>query len=168
MNIGYACLLQNDKNAKFKTLRLKNLNYDNLYKVINNNLNVLDYIIDYNIKNNIKLFRITSDLIPFNSMITEIIDWQNLFKNKFNLIGNKIKNNHIRISFHTNHYTVLNSDKSKVVKNSIIELNHLNDLLSLLNTNTDCKIILHIGGIYNNKKDAINRFIINQQYLNNI
>ena len=65
MNIGYACLTLGVRDTNFKTCTLKNASEKNLMNIIDFNLDSLESIIDYNIKNDIKLFRISSDIIPF-------------------------------------------------------------------------------------------------------
>ncbi|NLY37014.1 MAG: hypothetical protein GX046_07255, partial [Tissierellia bacterium] len=67
MKIGYACLTLGVEETNFKTCILKNASEENLLSIIEHNLNSLDGIIDYNIENNIKLFRISSGIIPFGS-----------------------------------------------------------------------------------------------------
>ena len=67
MNIGYACITIGIKDTSMKKCLLKNVNDQLLLSTIKHNLNSLEKQIDYNINNNIKLFRIGSDLIPFGS-----------------------------------------------------------------------------------------------------
>ncbi len=65
----------------------------------------------------------------------------------------------IRISCHPGQYTVLNSPDPRVVENSIAELSYHCRLLELLSDQQNSKMILHIGGQYGNKSEAIKRFI---------
>ena len=167
MSIGYACLTMGVLNTQFKTCRKENATDENLYKLIENNLNSLENIIDYNIKNNIKLFRISSDLIPFGSSEINKLPWHIIFKERFKKIGEKIKKSNIRVSMHPGQYTVLNSPKPEVVEKAIKDLEYHTIVLDLLDTNTKSKIILHIGGIYNEKNKSIKRFIENYRLLNN-
>ena len=167
MRIGYACLTVGVKNTDFKSCRLINASEERLLSIIEFNLNSLDNIIDYNIKNNIKLFRITSNLIPFGSNPINNIKWWDIYKNKLVLIGRKISDNHMRVSMHPGQYTVLNSPKNQVVKRAIDDLDYHTRVLDSLNLSKEHKIILHIGGIYDNKDKAIKRFIVNFNMLNN-
>jgi len=162
--IGYACITLGIK-EKYRTCRLSNLSSSLLEEIINHNLNILDKVIDYNIENNIKLFRISSDIIPFGSL-KECIDYKNIFKNKLEEIGKKIKKNNIRVSMHPGQYTVINSNKEEVVSKSIKDLIYHCDFLDSLGTNSSSKIILHIGGVYGNKEEAVERFIFNYNKLN--
>ena len=67
MSIGYACKLIGVEDTEMKSCTMKNATEERLLTLIEGNLKALDRIIDYNIQNRIKMFRISSDLIPFGS-----------------------------------------------------------------------------------------------------
>lgn len=165
MNIGYACITIGLKDTSMKKCLLKNVNDQLLLSTIKHNLNSLEKQIDYNINNNIKLFRIGSDLIPFGSSKINNLDWQLIFKDKFQDIAKKIKDNHIRVSMHPGQYTVLNSLTELTVENAIMDLKYHTAILDSLETDQSCKIILHVGGVYGDKEEAIKRFINNYDLL---
>ncbi len=165
MRIGYACLTVGVLDTDFKTFRKENLNENNLKKIIRHNLNSLLNIIEYNIKHEIKLFRISSDLIPFGSSVLNVFDWAEYFVDQFDLIGKKIKKHDMRVSMHPGQYTVLNSPSATVVNNAIADLAYHEKVLTALGLNDDHKIILHIGGVYKDKEVAIVRFIENYRRL---
>lgn len=165
MAIGYACLTVGVLNTQFKTCKKENATDEILYQIIESNLNSLENIIDYNIKNNIKLFRISSDLIPFGSSEINKLPWDTIFKERFKKIGEKLKKSQMRVSMHPGQYTILNSPKSEVVEKAIKDLEYHTKVLNLLDTDKKNKIILHIGGVYNDKKNSIKRFIENYKWL---
>lgn len=166
MSIGYACLTIGVQNANFKSCTAKNVNEEKLFDLISHNLNSLENIIEYNIKNNIKLFRISSDLIPFGSSPINTISWAEIFFSKFSEIGEKIKTSGMRVSMHPGQYTVLNSPNMEVVNRAIDDLNYHTKVLDSLGVGSEHKIVLHIGGVYNDKEHAIERFITNYDNLN--
>lgn len=168
MNIGYACLTIGVPYTNYKSCMLKNANEENLLQLISYNLNSLENVIDYNIKNNIKLFRISSDIIPFGSNPINNIKWWQVFSYKLSNIGEKIKNSGMRVSMHPGQYTVLNSPKEEVVKKAIEDLNYHAKFLKSLNIGIDGKIVLHIGGVYNDKSEATKRFIKNYNSLDDL
>lgn len=167
MSIGYACLAIGAPNTDLKSCILKNVSEEKLMFLISYNLKSLENIIDYNIKNNIKLFRIGSDLIPFGSSPANTLQWWNLFSSELSLIGEKIKKSDMRVSMHPGQYTVLNSPREDVVNRAIEDLNYHCKVLDSLGVGSDNKIILHIGGVYDDKDQAINKFITNYGYLDN-
>ncbi|AGF56200.1 UV DNA damage endonuclease [Clostridium saccharoperbutylacetonicum] len=167
MKIGYACLTIGVLNANLKSCTAKSANDEKLIEVTENNLKSLHNIIKYNIENNIKLFRISSDLIPFGSSPLNNLPWWDIFGEEFAKIGKEIRKNSIRVSMHPGQYTVLNSTSEDVVKRAMTDLNYHNKVLDCLGVNEESKIVLHIGGVYNDKKSAIKRFIDNYALLEN-
>lgn len=89
MSIGYASLTTGVLNTQIKSCLLKNITNDKLYELIENNLKSLDTMIDYNIKNQIKLYRISSDLIPFGSSPANSLLWWEHYRDQFHEIGKK-------------------------------------------------------------------------------
>lgn len=159
MKIGYACLTVGVLDTDFKSCIKKNAARERLIDLIEHNLNSLDKIIDYNIQNNIRLFRITSDLIPFGSSYGNTVVWWEKYKDKLQSIGQKIKQNNIRVSMHPGQYTVLNSPNIEVVTRAVDDLTYHTRVLDSLELPKEHKIIVHIGGVYGDKKSAIDRFI---------
>lgn len=165
MSIGYACLTVGVPNTDQKSCMLKNASETKLSEIIGWNLHSLENIINYNIKNNIKLFRISSDLIPFGSSSANTLPWWNIYNSYFLKLGEKIKKSGMRVSMHPGQYTVLNSTSEEVVSRAIEDLNYHVKVLDCLCVGTEHKIVLHIGGIYKDKEQAINRFIRNYERL---
>jgi len=165
MRIGYACKLVGVVNTDMKSCTLKNARSEKLAELIKHNINSLNVMIDYNIENNIKLFRISSDLIPFGSSEVNKIKWWEIFSKEMNVIGNKIKKSNMRVSVHPGQYTVLNSNKRDVVKKAVEELVYHARIFDSLGINSEHKVVLHIGGAYDNKGLSIERFIENYKLL---
>lgn len=164
MNIGYACLTVGVPYTDQKSCMLKNASRVKLLELMSHNLNSLENIIDYNIKNNIGLFRISSGIIPFGSSPVNNLNWWNLFDSQLSKIGQKIKTSGMRVSMHPGQFTVLNSPKQEVVKKAIADLRYHIQVLDSLSVGETHKIVLHIGGVYNEKSQSIKRFIKN--YMN--
>jgi UV DNA damage endonuclease len=161
MAIGYACIQLGSENTKLSSLFIKNYNEEKLIDVINNNLNALEQIIKYNIDNEIKLFRISSDIIPLASHPINSLPWWDIFKERLASIGKLIKDNEIRVTMHPGQYTVINSINEDVVKKSFEDLEYHLKFLNSLNCDNTSKMVLHIGGVYSDKKASMERFIIN-------
>lgn len=158
--IGYACL-NLDIEGNYKTCRKKNLNEENIDDLVRNNLNILKKMAIYNEENNIEIYRISSDLIPFGSLILEEYSVIDKFKNEFNEIGEILKKSNQRFSVHPGQYTVLNSPREDVVNNSIEDLIYHYNILKALGGSSENKIVLHIGGKYQDKEKSMERFIDN-------
>lgn len=68
---------------------------------------------------------------------------------------------------HPGQYIVLNSNNKSVVENAISELEYNCKILNEITNDYTHKIVIHIGGIYGNKQEAIERFIKNSDKLSN-
>lgn len=109
MAIGYACLNIGTPNTNIRSVMQRNATAEKLTEVITHNLEALEKMVDYNIANGIRLYRISSDLIPFGSSPVNMLDWPETHKEVFDRIGTKIRRGSMRVSFHPGQYTVLNS-----------------------------------------------------------
>lgn len=163
--IGYACI---PLAVPYKTTRkflLKNFTEENFYNASTSNLIDLLSILNYNKNNNINFFRISSDIIPFASHSINNIKWEKYFENNFSKIGSFIKESNLRVSMHPGQYSVINSPDENTVQNSIKDIDYHSKFLDLLHLDSTHKIVIHIGGVYGNKSEAIERFEHNYKKL---
>lgn len=165
MSIGYACLNIGTPNTNIRSVMQRNATPEKLTEVIAHNLEALEKMVDYNIANDIRLYRISSDLIPIGSSPVNALDWPEIHKEAFERIGAKIRNSGMRVSLHPGQYTVLNSPTEDVVERAIEDLIYHDKILTALGTDTKNKIVLHVGGIYGDKVAALDRFAENFQRL---
>ncbi len=165
MRIGYPC-----KNLKIeckgdKKFWLKSYSTKRLIKTINNNLECLQKILEFNSKNEILFFRLTSDLVPFASHPICKFNWQRHFRNSFNEIGSYIKKHDMRVSMHPDQFVLVNSIDRKIFARSLKELVYHTEIIDLLGLDCSAKIQIHVGGVYNDKTKSINRFVSRFQKL---
>ncbi len=150
---------------------IKSKNFDKLNKVILSNLKALDEIIDYNIKNNIHFYRMSSRIIPLATKDDVYFDYIDKYREYYNKIGKKIADVNMRVDFHPDQFCVLNSTKKEVVKNSIKILKYHYNLLKALGIKKKI-LVLHVGSNVLGKENSIKRFINNfnklPKYLKNI
>src|SRR5690606_25679090 len=67
--------------------------------------------------------------------------------------------NQMRVSFHPDQFTLLNSPSESIFENSLRELRYHAAVLEAMNLPQEHKIQIHVGGIYNDKQTSIQRFI---------
>lgn len=161
MAIGYACLTMGVAGTDMKSCTLRGASEEKLMEITRHNITALDRIIDYNIKNNIRLYRISSDLIPFGSSPVNQTGWWQHFGGMLRSIGRKIMDSGMRVSLHPGQYTVLNAEKSDVVERAVDDLAYHARILDSLGLDATHKIVLHIGGAYQDKKASAERFLEN-------
>lgn len=108
----------------------------------------------------IQMYRFSSKLIPLATH-EELVDWNPFLAlaHAFREIGEFVRKNEIRVSFHPDHFCVFSTPRPEVLAKS--ELDLLNHILMLeamgLDEKTKCNI--HIGGAYGDKAAAGERFI---------
>lgn len=170
IRLGYACISKTLNVTSSSTYTYTNfskeLDYKKLDNIIISNLSNLEKLIDYNIKNNIHFFRISSNIIPLATKDDVIFDYLDRFNNYYKLIGKKINDYNLRVDFHPDQFCVLNSTKKEVVDNSINILKYHYNLLKYFNV-LDKILVIHIGSSVLGKDNSIKRFINNFNKLPN-
>jgi UV DNA damage endonuclease len=161
MSIGYACLNIGTPETNIRSVMQRNATPEKLTEVTAHNLAALEKIIDYNHKNNIKLFCISSKLIPFGSSPINTLSWWDIHEEVFHRIGAKIRKSGMRVSFHPWQYTVLNSPDEDFFARAILDLEYHAKMLECLGVGNEHKIVLHVGGSYGDKEAALERFAMN-------
>lgn len=163
--LGFACISKSMKeNGRFRTMsvktfeglesgermrRLRSMSVDNLYNVRK--------IMLWCIKNDISLYRLSSDLIPLATYVREWQWWEDPdIQNMCLKIKEIVDEGRIRISMHPDQFCVLNSDRADVVRGSFVILEHHNRLSNLVGNRI---LVLHVGSGTGGKKKAVERFI---------
>ncbi|HXK49807.1 MAG TPA: UV DNA damage repair endonuclease UvsE [Clostridiales bacterium] len=158
--LGYACINMSLGKTTNKTFRLSNLNREKYLETVSYNLKSLGDIINWNADNGIYFFRIGSELIPFASHENFSFDWKKDFEKEFKKLR-KLKDKYkMRFSMHPGQYSVLNSPDKKVVENAVRDIEYHAEVLGLISPD-DGKIVIHVGGVYGDKKAAKDRFVKN-------
>lgn len=176
MNLGYACInmtlgdqtpkITTNRSMVKKTFHQKGISYAS--ELALQNSRDLFEIIKWNVSNNIKVFRISSDMFPWASeySVEDMPDYTKI-SNILKGCGTYAKNNGLRLTSHPGPFNVLVSPNPNVVDNTIKDLElhgKVFDLLGLDLTPYN-KINIHCNGVYGDKKSALDRFITNYKRL---
>ena len=156
--IGYACLAIGVPGADLRTCQAARATPQLLDGLIAHNLHSLGNLLDWNARNGIRLFRVSSDLIPFGSSPVNPLPWWDTHAEAFAALAGKARAAGIRLSMHPGQYTVLNAKEPGIVRRAVADLAYHERVLSLLGAGTDGKIVLHAGGVYGDRKAALQRF----------
>ena len=173
--IGYCCIsLGCNQNLKKKdhisvnrsmikkTFQAKGLEY--VSELVIENLKDTLKVLDYNIKNKIFIYRLSSDSFPWMSEYKfEDLPKFNVIKTYLELIGKKILGNGMRVSYHPGPFNVLASENKNVVIKTIDELNKHAELMDLMGLpkNHGYPINIHINTTKPTKEAAAARFVDN-------
>lgn len=158
IRIGYACMNASIECTSASTFRLASWSEKRFKETVTQNLDCLEKILQWNIRHSIYFFRITSDLIPFASHPICFVDWQSISSEEFARIGDFARANGTRVSMYPGQYTVLNSNRNDVSGRSILELEYHTNVLNLMNQCPDAKMVVHLGGVYGDRENAMRRF----------
>lgn len=158
MNVGYASKTLALPEGRIRSITKKQATDELLTSVIEHNLSALAAVLDYCHANSIHLYRISSDIIPFGSSSVNQLDWAARFSERFKALGHTADSYGIRLSMHPGQYTVLNSLDALVAERAVDDLVYHARVLDLLGTDSRAKIVLHVGGLYNDRQAAMERF----------
>lgn len=174
MMIGYACINETLKKSEIFTSRTmrkatfdeRGLNY--VAELALKNCEDLFKIVKWNESNNLRFFRMSSNLFPWQSEY-ELEDLHTFpqFSKILKEVGEFASSHNHRLTFHPDHFVKLSSNSEKIVKKSILDLeNHakIMDLMGLSRTPYN-KINIHVGGAYGDKVLSAQRFCENFQLL---
>ena len=168
--LGYACinmtLFEDDitvnRGMIKRTFDSKGLIY--VSELVISNIKDFITIIQWNENHNIKNYRMSSDMFPwFTNYELHKLPKYDIIKNLMKTAGDLVKKYGHKVSFHPGPFNCLASPTPEVVKKTIYELEQHSKLmdLMLLDTSHLYNINIHIGGVYGNKQETIERFIKN-------
>ncbi len=163
--VGYACINEHLKPKKFRSIRLATVRLkgiDALREVIHHNISFVEEILCWNLTHDITMYRVSSDLLPLvtHPDLLENYEWRwyndLIIMNQLSRIRKLVKKHKMRLSMHPDQYTVINSNKAYVVQASIENLTYHSKLLAAIGGRD---MIIHVGGVYGDKPNAMKRFV---------
>jgi len=170
MNIGYACInmtlgsqkpkITTNRGMIRKTFDAKGLTY--VSELVLQNVRDLIQVIKWNEKNNIKFYRMSSEIFPWMSEydFTQLPDYGKISTLLLGA-GNLAKRYNQRLTFHPGPFNVLASPNDNVVQKTIIDLNKHSQIMDMMGLSTTPynKINIHVGGVYGDKASALQRWV---------
>lgn len=169
MNLGYACInmsmgkkVTTNRSMVKRTFEAKGVDYVSELTLLNSR--DIIKILEWNRLNGIKLFRLSSELIPWGDGLdlTQLKDYKEI---KFELkrAGDFAKFWGMRINSHPGPFNVLPSPNESVIQKTVADLElhgKIFDMMGLSKTPYN-NINIHCNGVYGDKKSAMDRFIQN-------
>ena len=177
MNIGYACInttlgsqkprITTNRGMIKKTFDSKGIPY--VSELVLQNVKDLIEIIKWNEENDIKFYRMSSDMFPWMSEynFSDLPDYKKICTLLLGA-GNLSKKYGQRLTFHPGPFNVLASPSDNVVKKTIIDLNKQSEIMNIMGLSKTPynKINIHVGGVYGDKNSALERWVHNFNLLN--
>ncbi|TCP53288.1 UV-damage endonuclease [Tumebacillus sp. BK434] len=173
IRLGFVAMSQHLKNASPS----QTMTVTNFQKIINREagLRKLTRIAASNIQNSLRVlrhahahglhvYRFTSKLIPLlGHELTADWDFWGKLGPEFAEVGDYIKAKAMRVSFHPDHFTLLNSKSQDVVANSVRDLERHVRMFTMMGLDERAKLVMHVGGSYKDKSESLARFAANWQ-----
>jgi UV DNA damage endonuclease len=141
------------------TFRLKSYSIERLQETVRQNLDCLLRILQYNRDHDLLFFRIGSQLVPFASHPVNQFDWQEYFAPRFQAIGRFAMEHEMRLSMHPDQFILINSPDEGVFERSVAELRYHVQVLDLMGLPPSAKVMIHVGGVYEDRQASLQRFI---------
>lgn len=171
-NIGYCCIpmgcnagkpkkehLMVNRGMVRRTFDAMGLHY--VSELILLNLKDTLRVLDYNIENGIFIYRLSSDSFPWMSeyRFRDLPDFAAI-QSQLKLIGEKVMDNGIRVSYHPGPFNVLASENPSVVAKTIDELDKHAELMDMmgLEQSTFYPINIHVNTTQPTREEAAERF----------
>lgn len=149
-----------------KTFDAKGINYAG--ELIEQNLNDLYTILQWNTANQIRFYRMSSDMFPWASEYG-IANLPNIERvaDLLRKCGEYATSTNQRLTFHPGPFNKLTSSNPSVTQNTIKDLTVHADILDLMGLSRTHynKINIHVGATYKDKQGAVNQFLRNFELL---
>lgn len=168
IRLGYvATALRLENCSPARTITLHNINkiegYDNqisrLKRIASENLANTLRILKANRYDGIQVYRFTSNLVPLCTHPQfRLWDYRADLADSFREIGAFVRTHGMRVSLHPDHFTLLNSPKPEVYEASRRDLDYHATVLEAMNLGPEAKMVIHVGGKYEDKGKALERF----------
>jgi UV DNA damage endonuclease len=168
IRLGYvATALRLENCSPARTITLYNINkiesYEDqvhrLTRIASENLANTLRILKANHDDGIKVYRFTSNLVPLCTHPQfRNWDYRTTLEDSFREIGAFVKSHGMRVSLHPDHFTLLNSPKPEIYEASCRDLAYHATVLEAMGLSKDVKMVIHVGGKYDDKFRAIDRF----------
>ena len=177
-NLGYACInmglserpkkqrITTNRSMIKRTFQEKGLSYAS--ELALQNCKDLLKILEWNHQNDIRFFRLSSNLFPWASeyQLSELPDFEKISEALYEA-GLFASENGIRITSHPGPFNKLTSPKESVILNTIRDLEIHGEIFDLmfLERSPFAKINIHVGAAYDDKSMALGNFCKNFQRL---
>jgi UV DNA damage endonuclease len=144
------------RTMKIKTIEKNGLEY--LKTKIIDNLKDLIKLIIWNEQNGIKVLRMSSDLFPHKSnKQVENYDFD-FAKELLKQVGDLAKKFNHRLTFHPGQYNVVGTPNETAFQQTIADLSYHAEVMDLMGLDQNSVMVVHGGGIYNDKEKTVNRW----------
>lgn len=157
IGLGFFCSTSDNKLSTNHRIKLRNLNEETLLEVFERNLDDLIRLLDLSRRMGLTIFRLGSNFVPFASHPYFRQEWFKTLEKILRKTASSVRSYGIRITMHPGQYVMLNSPREDVVKRSLSELKYHFWVLDTLGLGDESVVVIHVGGVYGDKRRAVKR-----------
>ena len=124
-------------------------------------LEYLDAVLDYLVKVEIDMYRMSSDIAPYATH-PDMPQFHNMVAEsdaELAAFGKKARDLDIRLSFHPSQFVLLNSPDPALTTKSIWDLASQAEMLDRMGMGPEAVLITHVGGVYGDREESRARWI---------
>ncbi|WP_046180178.1 UV DNA damage repair endonuclease UvsE [Domibacillus tundrae] len=172
IRLGYAAMSMNVKNgspsqtmthAQFLKIKDREAAIHKLERIAASNLANCLRLLRHNAAHDITFFRLSSKIIPMANH-PDLPEWNYIrpLQESLGMIRSYLmEHSEMRIDFHPDHFVVLNTGKTDVLKTAVQTLNMHKLLLKGMGIDPEHRCVIHVGGGYKDKEKALEQFVTN-------
>jgi UV DNA damage endonuclease len=162
INLGLCCInntLRKNNIFNSRTCIRRTYSVEKAKELALKNVRDLIPMIEWNNQNNIKCFRLASNLFPHftdSEVESYTIDFA---KPDLKIAGDLAKKYGMRILMHPGQFNQVGAKNPKVFQKTIDQLSHLAEILDAMGIDYNGVLIIHGGGMYGDKKKTMVRWV---------
>jgi len=115
----------------------------------------------------IRMYRLSSELAPYltHPDLPQFHHQLDECAAELALVGQMAREAGLRLSFHPSQYVVLNAADATIAARSAAEITAQAQMLEAMNLGPEAVVVVHLGGVYGDKKEAMERFVVRYEEL---
>jgi UV DNA damage endonuclease len=134
---------------------------------LRHSIELLDTAFDELARRDLRMFRMSSSTVPYGTHPDlPQFDHRRQIEScatELEALGAKARAAGIRLSTHPGQYTVLNAEDDELARKSALDLEQDSALLDAMGTGPEACVVVHVGGVYGDRRAALERFARNHE-----
>lgn len=133
-----------------------------LIRIARENIHNTQRILYHCVAHDIRFYRFSSRLIPLaGHERMKKVNLVKVLEADFRALGDFVRKHRMRVGFHPEHFTVLNSPRRDVIIQAVRDLRRHVEMLKAMGLDSAYKCNIHVGGTYGDKRQSTRTFLAN-------
>lgn len=121
----------------------------------------LQNILEYCDENDIRMYRMSSDIAPYATH-PDMPQFHQQIKEcspQLRQMGELARKLDIRLSFHPSQYVIMNSPNPALVRKSVWDIDSQAEMLDCMELGDEAVVVIHVGGAYGDRQQGCERWV---------